>query len=141
MPTFVAVVRYAQPLLRERVLDRESERERIPGLRLENVLQHDAMRLALGHGPGGPAHEAVDRVPLLRLGEGEPVPLTVVLVAAVLEPVRPRDQHLAASRRGHLVGPVAVDDVATAGRVRAKPGADLDDDHYLGAVPDLDLLA
>ncbi len=94
---------HAQPLLRKRVLDRESERERIPGLRMENVLQNDAVRLALGDGPGRPAHEAMDRVAVVRLGEGEPVTLSVELVGAVLEPVRPRDQHLAPPGRAHLV--------------------------------------
>ena len=77
---------------------------------------------------------------MLRLGEREPVPLTVVLVG----PSSRRFGHgISTWPRPdvHLVRPVAVDDVATAGRVRAKPGADLDDDHYLGAVRDLDLLA
>jgi hypothetical protein len=41
----------------------------------------------------------------------------VELVAAVLQPVRPRDQDLAPARGAHLVGPISVDKVPTAGRV------------------------
>ena len=84
-----------EALVGERVLDRERERERVAGLRMEHVLQHDAARLALADAPAGPADEAVDRVLRLGLVERELVPPPVELVGAVLEPVRPRDQHLA----------------------------------------------
>jgi hypothetical protein len=84
---------------------------------MEDVLHHDPVRLARGGVPGSPADETVDRVPALRLGQGELVTATVELVAAVLKPVRPRDQNLTAARGTHLVGPISVDKVPTAGRV------------------------
>ena len=54
----------------QRVLDLERQRERIAGLRVEVVLDHDAVRLALRHVPRDPADEAVDRVRVLRLVSG-----------------------------------------------------------------------
>ena len=53
---------HAKAVLRERVLDSERERERIPGLRMQRVLEHDAVGRVLGGGPGRPADESVDRV-------------------------------------------------------------------------------
>ena len=62
MPTFRAVVVTREARLREGVLDAESKRERVAGLRLEHVVQHDAVSLALDRRPRGPADEPVDRV-------------------------------------------------------------------------------
>src|SRR5262249_59538241 len=83
---------------------------------MEDVLHHDTVRLADGGGPGNPADEAVDRVAALRLVQRELVAAPVERVAAVLKPVRPRDQGLPSARGAHLVGPVSVDKVPTAGR-------------------------
>ena len=69
------------------------------------------------------------------------MPAPVELVAAVLDAVRPRDEHLPAARRAHLVGAVAVEHLAAADRVRPKPAADLDDDRALVPVRELELLA
>ena len=60
----------AEPVLREQVLERERERERIPRLRMQDVLQHQAVPLAVGDGPRAPANEAVDRF-VLPLGLGQ----------------------------------------------------------------------
>jgi hypothetical protein len=43
------------------------------------------------------------------LVQRELVPPAVELVAAILKPVRPRDQYLTSARGAHLVGPVSVD--------------------------------
>jgi len=47
--------------------------------------------------------------PARPLVQRELVPPAVELVAAILKPVRPRDQYLTSARRAHLVGPVSVD--------------------------------
>jgi hypothetical protein len=59
----------------------------------------------------------VDRVAVFRLVQRELVAPPVELVAAILQPVRPRDQRLAPARGAHLVGPVSVDKLPAAGRV------------------------
>ena len=81
------------------------------------MFHHDPVWLAGGGGPGGPANEAVDRVVVFRLVQRELVAAPVELVAAILQPVRPRDQHLPPARRAHLVGPVSVDKLPAAGGV------------------------
>ena len=53
--------RDAQPVVGERVLDAERERERVAGLRVQVVLDDDAVLLPLRHAPRDPADEAVDR--------------------------------------------------------------------------------
>ena len=67
--------------------------------------------------------------------------LAVEAVAAVLNPVRPRDQNLPAARAAHLIRPVAVEQLAAVERVLPQSAADLHDDRPLVAVDDLDLLA
>jgi hypothetical protein len=104
------------------------------------VLEDDAIPVALGDRPGEPADEAVDRVARLGLAERQVMPRASELVSAVLDPVRPRDEHLAAPGAGHLVGAVAVDDVAAAHGVGTEAGADLDDDGPLVSRGNLDLL-
>ena len=63
------------------------------------------------------------------------------LVAAVLEPVRPRQEQLPATRRAHLVRAIAVEQLPAGDRIRPQPAADLDDDGALVAVDELVLLA
>ena len=83
MPAFVAVIRTRRPSVRQQVLDGELERERVAGLRVERVLHHHPVRLALADRPGGPADEAVDRVLLGRIVERELVVLPVELIGPV----------------------------------------------------------
>ena len=131
---------HLEPTVRQRVLEAERQREGIARLGVEHVLQHDAVRLALGEAPRAPAHETVDGVSGLGLGQWELMAPAPELVAAVLEPVRPRHEHLAATRGAHLVRVVAVEDVSTGDRIRPQPAADLDDDGALVAVDELVLL-
>jgi hypothetical protein len=63
---------------------------------MQHVLHHDSVFFALGGGPGDPADEAVDRILLRHVVEGELVVAAVEAVAAVLYPVRPWDQDLSA---------------------------------------------
>jgi hypothetical protein len=86
-----------EPVRRERVLDADPEREWVPGLREERVLEHDPVRLVLHDRPPGPAHEAVDRVAVLGLGQRELVSAAFELVLAVAQTIRPRDEQLSAS--------------------------------------------
>jgi hypothetical protein len=108
---------------------------------MEDVFHHRAVWLALGGGPGGPTDEAVDCIAVLRLVQRELVAPAVELVAAVLKPVRPRDQYLTSARGAHLVGPVSVDKLPAADRVRAESTTNLDDHSLLISDCDLDLFA
>src|SRR5262245_684961 len=93
------------------------ERERIAWLWMEDVLHHRAVWLALGGGPGDPADEAVDCIAVRRLVQRELVPPAVELVAAILKPVRPRDQYLTSARGARFVGPVSVYKLPAAGGI------------------------
>ena len=105
------------------------------------MFHHDSMWLTLDHGPGSPANEAVYRITALRLVQWELVVPLVEFIAAILQPVRPRDQHLTPARRAHLVGTVSVDKLPAAGGVGAKPTTNLDDHRLLISGCDRDLLA
>src|SRR6516162_6413587 len=65
----------------------------------------------------------------------------VEFIAAVLQPVRPWDQHLTSPRRAHLVGPVSVDKLPAARGVCAQSSAHRDNHRPLISGYDLDLLA
>ena len=78
---------------------------------MQNVSEFDAVRLSLSHMPRNPADEAVDRVRMLQLRQRQLMSSTLELVAAVLETVRPGDEHLASPTCRHLVDPVAINDV------------------------------
>jgi hypothetical protein len=108
---------------------------------MEHVFHYDAVRFARGDGPGDPADEAVDRVAAVRLVQRELVATPIELVATVLQPVWPRDQRLTPARGAHLVGPISIKNLPTAGGVRAESAADLDDHSMLIAGYDLDLLS
>jgi hypothetical protein len=83
----------------------------------------------------------MDRVVALRLVEWQLMAAPIKLVAAILQSVGPWDQHLSPGRGAHLLGPVAIENLPTAGRVCAKPAANLDDYRPLVFGSDLDLLA
>ena len=140
MPRFVAVVRTWSPLW-ECIFDANSEQKRVARLWIENVFHHHPVWLALGGGPGGPTNETVDRVAVLRLVQWELVAKPVELIAPILQPVRPRDQHLAPARGTHLIGAISVEKLTAANRVRAKSTANLGDHSLLIFGYDRDLLA
>src|SRR4051794_31695269 len=104
------------------------------------VLHHDTVLLALAHGPGGPAHEAVDRVLFLGVVDRELMAVAPELVAAVHDPVGPGEQDLSPPRRAHLVGSIPVEQLAARRRVGPQAAADLHDHGALVAERDLDLL-
>src|SRR5262245_25222290 len=108
---------HPESAVRQRIFDANSKREGIARLWMEDVFHHGAVWLALGGGPGRPADEAVDCIAVLRLVQRELVAPAVELVAAILKPVRPRDQYLTSARGAHLVGPVSVDKLPAAGGV------------------------
>ena len=83
----------------------------------------------------------MDRVPPLGLVERELVALARELVAAVLNPVRPRREQLPAAGAAHRDDAVAVEHRLVADRVPAQAAAEPDDDHALVADRELDLLA
>src|SRR4029077_16844485 len=105
------------------------------------MFHHHPVWLALGGGPGGPTNETVDRVAVLRLVQWELVATPVELIAPILQPVRPRDQHLAPARGTHLIGTIAVEKLTDASRVCAESPANLDDHSLLIFAYDRDLLA
>ena len=83
----------------------------------------------------------MDGVPPLGLVERELEGTALELVRAVLDPVRPRREDLAAAGAAELVEPVAVEHRRIAEPVTAQTTADADDDRPLVAVRELDLLA
>src|SRR5262249_52882033 len=94
----------------------------------------------LGHRPGNPTHETVDRVAVLGLGECELIGVSGELERTVLDPVRPGHQHLAPPGAALLVDRVAVQEVVAVRGVGAKAGAELHDDGALIAGVNLELL-
>lgn len=131
---------HRETVVREGVLDAQREGERVARLRVEDVLHHDAARVALGDGPPGPADEPVDRVPVLGLGQCELVASTVELVRPLLDAVRPRHQHLSSTGRAHLVRAVSVEHVDITNGVRAQTAAEFHDDCTLVSELDVELL-
>ena len=108
---------YLESAIRQRIFDTNFERERVAGLWMEHIFHHGSMRFMLGRGPGGPTDEPVDCVAAFRLIQWELLAPPVEFVAAILQPVRPRDQHLTPTRGAHLVSSVSVDKLAAARRV------------------------
>ena len=86
----------------EPVVELEANTERIGGLRVDNTREHGPVRAMLVDRPRQPSHETVDRVRPLRLVESRVADDRAHLVQAVLEPVRPRGEHLTAALRGDL---------------------------------------
>src|SRR5262249_34508917 len=132
---------HAETAVRERVFDAEVEAEWVARLRIEDVFHHDPVRLVHNGSPGSPADEAVDRVVALRLVQRQLIAASVELVAAILQPVRPGDQHLPPRRGAHLLGPVAVDKFPAANGICAQSPANLDDHGALMLGRDFELLA
>src|SRR5205823_5453053 len=115
--------------------------ERITRLRLDDVVQHHAVRRLVDDVPRRLADEPVDRVPVLRLRERQLQPLAVELVAPVLDPVRPRGQHLTAAGGRPRRGSETVDELPAGDLVRAEPATEGDDADALLSARDLDLSA
>ena len=91
------------------------------------MFHHGSMWLLLDCGPGCPADKTVDCVTALWLVQRELVALSVKFVAAILQPVWPRDQYLTPARGAHLVGSVSVDKLPPTRRIGAKSSTNLDD--------------
>src|SRR6516225_5436345 len=104
------------------------------------MFHHGSMWLPLGCGPGRPADEAVECVAALWLVQRELVAPSVKFVAAILQPVWPRDQYLTPARGAHFVGSVPVDKLPAAHGVGAKSSTNLDDHCLLITGCDRDLL-
>ena len=131
---FVAVVETDRPSSESAYSIASGERERVARLRVERrapgrrgsarARRPSSRPSGRGRGSRSACSSSVER---------ELVAPSVELVGAVLDPVRPRDQHLPAAGRDLSVGGVAVEQLAAARRVRAQPAADLDDDGALVA--------
>src|SRR5262245_11622787 len=93
------------------IFDSNSAQARVSRFWPVHIFKHGSMGLTLGCGPGGPADEPVDCVAALRLVQWELVPPPVEFVAAILQPVRPRDQHLTPTRGAHFVRSISVDEL------------------------------
>src|ERR1700757_5231701 len=98
------------------------------------MFHHGSMWLLLSCGPGCPADEAVDRVMALWLVQRELVAPSVKFIAAILQPVWPRDQYLTPARGAHFVGSVSVDKLLAARGIGAKSSTNLDDHRLLISV-------
>ena len=108
---------------------------------MQIVADDEAVGLALGHAPRGPANEAVDRGAGGRLVHGQLEIAAGKCVGASGEPVGPGHEHLAAARRAHLARAVAVDQFASSDGEGPKAAADLDHGDPLVCERDLELLA
>ena len=100
LPVFTAVVRTVSPARGQGVLDRERERERIPGPGMKAMLESDVSGLMVSDHPGLPPDEPVDGVVRFGFVERELVASTAEVVGAVFEAVRPGCEDLALDRRG-----------------------------------------
>src|SRR6185437_1383825 len=129
-----------EAVCRERVLDAQRKREGVARSGPEQELEHHPVGRALGDGPFRPPDEAVDRVSPLGLVQGQLMAPPVELVAAVRDPVRPRNEQLTSAERTKLVLVVAVEDLASTGFVAPETAAHADDHGTLVAGDQLDLL-
>lgn len=128
--------RDAQSRLVEAVVDLHIQQERVPLERVEGR-SHDNLVLGLAHRlPGSPMQEAVDGVVLVRFGEGDLIVCPVETVAAVTEPIGPRDQRGAVGAVAHRLQRIGLQHVPITGTVAADAAADLDDRDLLISVAD-----
>src|SRR5262245_60275366 len=133
--------RHVQAFVVERVFEPKGEGEGIAGLRAQGVLERDPFVLALRDRPRDPADQAVNGVASLDLVERELVARAAELVGTVLDPVRPRNEHLPAAGARHLLDVVAAEDVLARDGVGPQPGTDLGDDNPVIPGAYLDLFA
>ena len=130
-----------EPVVGEPVGHRKSQRKRIAGLRMQHQAERHGVGRALARLQRLPAYEPVNGASHADVVDRQLVMLAAVLVGAVLDPVRPRRQHLAATGLAQFVRGVPVEHFALADRVAAQAAADLHDRRALVAVPKLELLA
>src|SRR5215472_1391807 len=126
--------------VRQYIFDADFKREWVTWLWIEHMFHHNPMWLLLRCGPVCPANEAVDCVTVLWLVQRELVASSAKFVAAILQPVWPRDQYLPPARRAHLVGSVCIDKLPAVGGVGAKSATNLDDHCLLIKGSDRELL-
>src|SRR5215472_9266145 len=131
---------HLETAVRKCIFDTDSKREWVAWLWIEHMFHHGSMWLLLDCGPGCPADKTVDCVTALWLVQRELVALSVKFVAAILQPVWPRDQYLTPARGAHFVSSVSVDKLAAARGVGAKSSTNLDDHGLLISDCDRDLL-
>src|SRR5215469_5048888 len=127
---------YLETPVRKGILDTDSKREWVAWLGIEHMFHQGSMWLVLGYGPGCPADKAVDCVAALWLVQRKLLAPPVKFVAAVLQPVWPRDQYLTPARGAHFVSSVSVDKLPTTRGIGAKPSTNLDD--YCPLISDCD---
>src|SRR5215469_10035653 len=130
---------HLETAVRKCIFDTDSKREWVAWLWIEHIFHHGSMWFLLGCGPGCPANKAVDCVTALWLVQRELVAVSVKFVAAILQPVWPRDQYLAPARGAHFVSSVSVDKLPATRGVGAKSSTNLDDHGLLITDCDRDL--
>jgi hypothetical protein len=117
------------------------DRERVALLAVRQAAQRDLVPLVLDLGPGRPPGEAVDGVPVGRLGQWHVVLRARERVTGASEPVRPRRQQLPSAVRRQLVGLIAGDEGGVAEREAAQARAEFGHGGAVGARLDLVLAA
>src|SRR3954451_5359683 len=132
--------RHDQAVVPHLVRDRCVEDERIPLLRMDPRGPFNAALVAFEQDPVPPPQQPVDRVVLLRLGQRGLPRRALPLVRPVGQPVRPRDERVAACTIRHLVQREWVQHGTLTDVVLANRTSYLDDRRSLVTVTDLELL-
>ena len=116
---------------RKAVVDVNAKGEGVPILGMEDEGHHHPVLGMFDGRPVHPAGKAVQGVVPRRLADRRLVHAAGKFVLAILDPVGPGQQQLAAPDAAHFVFRKTVDDVAVADRVGAKAGSHFGDDRAL----------
>ena len=129
-----------EPVVAERVIELQADSERVAGLRMQGRREHRPLGGALLDPPLEPADEAVNRIRPFRLVERCLAGRLLETVRPVLQPVRPRSEHLPPAAGGHFALGELPDDRLAAGPKRPQARADLGHRDSEGAVNQFDLV-
>ena len=132
---------HLQAALAELVVELDADPERVGRLRMDHARERGALSVAILQLEGQPAHKPVNGVFQLRLVERCTTELVPEAISAVLEPVRPRSEHLASCAGVDLVDRELPEHRLGPKSETAQRGPDLGYDGAQLAASQIDLLA